>query len=39
METFESVFVITILLGLGIGLIAAIIGVFLFNNFDWWDKL
>lgn len=27
------------LLCLGVGLIAAIVGIFLFNGFNWWDKL
>jgi len=39
METFDSVFALILIICLGVGLIAAIIGVFLFNNFNWWDKL
>lgn len=39
MESFESVFVIALIICLGVGLIASVVGVFLFNGFDWWDKL
>ncbi len=35
-----STFLLVIGLCLGIGLVAAIIGFFLFfNGFDWWDKM
>jgi len=35
----EAIFVLVLVLCLGVGLIAAIVGVFLFNGFNWWDKL
>lgn len=38
MEISESVIIVVVLLGLGIGLIATIIGFFLFNGSNWWDK-
>lgn len=34
-----TIFVLILGLCLGIGLVATIIGVFLFNGFHWWDKL
>jgi hypothetical protein len=34
-----TVFILILVLCLGIALIAAIIGVFIFNGFHWWDKL
>lgn len=39
MDSSESVFAIIMVVCLGLSLVAAIIGVFLFNGFDWWDKL
>ena len=35
----ESIFVLVLVLCLGVGLVAAVIGVFFFNGFHWWDKL
>lgn len=35
----NDILAIVLLVCLGIGLIAAIVGVFLFNNFNWWDKM
>lgn len=39
MSSSESLVMVIILVCLGVGLLAAIVGVFLFNNFNWWDKL
>lgn len=39
MESPESIVTLIIMICLGVGLVAAIVGVFLFNNFNWWDKL
>jgi len=39
MDTLVSVFGAVMLICLGLGLVAAVICVFLFNNFNWWDKL
>jgi len=33
-----TIFVLIIGLALGLGLAAALIGVFFFNGFKWWDK-
>jgi len=38
MDSFTSTFITLLIIFLGVGLVAAIIGLFLFNNFDWWDK-
>ena len=38
-ESPESVFAIVLVIFLSIGLIAAVVGVFIFNGFNWWDKL
>lgn len=39
MGSAESLVVVIIMVCLGFGLLAAIIGLFLFNGFNWWDKL
>jgi len=39
MDTLASTFGAVVLICLGLGLVAAVICVFLFNNFNWWDKL
>lgn len=39
MSSAESLVMVIVLVCLGVGLLAAIVGVFLFNNFNWWDKL
>lgn len=39
MDGSETIALIILLVFLGIGLVAAVIGVFLFNDTDWWDKL
>ena len=39
MGSEESLVLVIILVCLGVGLLAAIIGLFLFNGFNWWDKL
>lgn len=35
----EAMFVVTILIVMGIGIVATILGIFLFSHSNWWDKL
>jgi len=39
MDSSETIVMVVVLVCLGVGLLASIIGIFLFNNFNWWDKL
>lgn len=39
MSSAETMVLVIILVCLGVGLLASIIGLFLFNSFNWWDKL
>ncbi len=35
----SDILALVLLICLGVGLIATVIGVFLFNNTNWWDKM
>lgn len=39
MESPESMLTLVFIVCLGLGLIIAILAIFLLTNFDWWDKL
>lgn len=38
MAESESLVIVIVLICLGVGLICTIVGLFLFNSTNWWDK-
>ncbi len=39
MDVSETTAIVIVVLCLGVGLVMSLVGLFLFTNTDWWDKL